>query len=95
MTISRAAPLLLATLITGCAATKFSIVGEDEYRLSKDSSACAAGSPQAVLTELRSEAAKFCAGRKHVPAETGQETEYGIPFLRCASASLTFRCSPP
>lgn len=80
--------------MAGCASTKFSIVGENQYQLARISNGCAAGNPTAVLDQLRDESVKFCAGRKEVPVEIASSTEYGIPVVRCASATLTFSCKP-
>ena len=86
------ATIAALALLAGCAtSSQFSTVGED-FKLSKMSGGCAAGSPSAVLEDLRQEALKFCAGRKETPTEVTSTTEIGIPAIRCASASLTFRC---
>lgn len=79
-------------LISGCASTQFSTIGKEEYRLSKMSDACAIGAPSSVLSHLREESVKFCAGRKEVPIEIASSSEMGIPYIRCTSATLTFRC---
>lgn len=84
--------IVVALLLTGCASTQFAVVGDNEYKVSKMSDACAAGSPSSALDALRQEALKFCAGRKETPVETSSSSEFGIPAIRCASATLTFRC---
>lgn len=78
--------------LSGCASAQFSIVGKDEYMLTKMSDACAIGVPNSVLNHLREEATKFCAGRKELPVEITYSTEMGIPAIRCTSATLRFRC---
>lgn len=83
-----------ALLLSGCASAQFSLVGKDEYRLTKMSDACAIGSPSSVLNFLREEALKFCSGRKELPVEITSDSETGIPAVRCTSATLTFRCEP-
>lgn len=72
--------------------TRFDVVGKDEYQLSKMSDACAAGTPSLTLDYIRQEAIRFCAARKQVPLELEATTEYGIPVIRCASATLRFQC---
>lgn len=84
----------LVLACAGCASTQFSLVGENEYRLSKASDACAIGSPDSVLAHIRQEAVRFCAGRKEAPVELSAETTMGIPAIRCTSATITFRCAP-
>lgn len=84
--------MVSALLLSGCASAQFSLVGKDEYRLTKMSDACAIGNPSALLNHLREESVKFCAGRKEMPVELTASTEMGIPVVRCTSATLTFRC---
>jgi len=86
--------LIVSTLVSGCAGAKFAVIGENEYHLSKLSDACAIGSPSSLLTHLRGEAEKFCAGRNEIPVETESDTTMGIPAIRCTSAELTFSCKP-
>lgn len=86
--------LAIAVLLAGCAQIKFAPEGDDKFRLTKNSDACAVGSPDAVKHELRNEAAKLCAMRREKPVEVESDGEYGIPWLRCASATAVFRRSP-
>lgn len=83
---------LACLFLAGCASTEFSVIAQDEYQLYRWSDACAAGSPAAVLDGLRAEAVKFCAARKERPVELAVETQYGIPVIRCADATLRFKC---
>lgn len=85
---------LAALLLSACATTEFRDLGGDTYELYRFSDACAAGNPETVLATLRAEAAKFCAARKERPVEVSTETQFGIPVIRCADATLKFRCSP-
>lgn len=86
--------VLAALLAAGCATTDFKDLGDDTYELYRFSDACAAGNPETVLATLRAEAAKFCAARKERPVEVSTETQFGIPIIRCADATLKFKCSP-
>lgn len=94
MRIRLAIIALAAVALSGCVSTQFSLVGKDEYRLTKNSDACAVGNPTSLLNFLREEALKFCSGRKEFPVEIASGTEMGIPAIRCTSATLTFRCAP-
>jgi hypothetical protein len=85
-------PFVIITTLSGCATTEFKTVDKDTYQLSKNSDACAAGAPSSALNHLKMEAEKFCAGRKEIPEEIESSTEIGIPYIRCASAKLTFKC---
>lgn len=82
------------TLLAGCASVQFGVTDDHEYTMHKISDACAAGIPNQTLHFLRQEATKFCATRKEWVVETASETQFGIPLVRCASATLRFRCSP-
>jgi hypothetical protein len=62
--------------------------------LSKTSDACAIGSPSSVLNHLHDESVKFCAGKNEKPTEITSSSEMGIPYIRCTSATLTFKCVP-
>lgn len=87
--------LTLTTLILcGCASSNFKAISENEYELSKMSDACSVGSANSVLNHLREESSKFCAGRKEKPVEIRSESVMAIPALRCASATLVFKCVP-
>jgi hypothetical protein len=94
MTSIRAAILVMLVLLAGCMSTKFAALPNDEYKISRMSDACAAGSPSSALDALRQEAVKFCAGRKETVVETSSSSEFGIPAVRCASATMTFKCAP-
>ena len=87
--------LALLAVLAGCVSARFSVVGENEYQLTKMSDACAIGMPSLALANLREEAMKFCAGRKEAPIEIETKTHVGIPAIRCASATLRFRCATP
>jgi hypothetical protein len=88
------ATLSLALAMTGCAQMHFQALPDDQFRLTKNSDACVIGSPDAVKGDLWMEAVKLCTLRRESPVEVESSGEYGIPYIRCASASLTFRCAP-
>lgn len=85
---------VILVILSGCAKTQFYAMDDDTYRLTKNSDACAIGSPDGVKGDLWMEATRFCAGRREFPVEISASGEYGIPYLRCASAELVFRCQP-
>ncbi len=85
----------IPVLLSGCVSTQFTSISENEYAFSKMSDACAAGSPTSLLNHLRGEAIKFCAGRKEIPIEISSSTEMGIPYVRCTSGILRFKCEAP
>lgn len=87
-----AIPVLV--LMAGCAGARFSTNDDGSFKLAKRSEMCALGSPNAVKQDLAMEAAKLCAMRREVPVEIESDSEYGIPYLRCASAWAVYRCEP-
>lgn len=84
----------MLVLLSGCAGARFSANDDGSFKLSKLSEMCVLGSPDAVKQDLAMEAAKLCAMRREVPVEIESDSEYGIPYLRCASAWATYRCEP-
>jgi len=86
------AAIAAALSLASCMGVQFKDAGDDTFSLRKISGACAAGNPEAVLEELRQEAAKFCAGRREKVREISADGKGGIPFVRCAEATLTFAC---
>lgn len=88
----RASCLVFVFLLHGCASIKFSANENNEYTMQKSSDACAAGMPSKTLDFLRQEAVKFCAGRKEITEEISTDEVIGIPIIRCAEATLRFRC---
>lgn len=78
--------------LSGCASVNFKALDNDEYEFSKVSDACAAGIANSTLDFLKFEANKFCALRKEKFFEISSDTITGIPFFRCAEASLKFKC---
>lgn len=86
--------MLAALFATACVPTRFAIRGENTYWLHKLSSACVLGTEAGIHGELWMEAARFCAARKEAPEIISSTFEYGIPYIRCASLEIEFRCIP-
>lgn len=84
---------LMVLVISGCASSGVVPAGRNTFILSKVSAACGFGSPDALKSDLYREAAASCTPQTDFePSEfTGTN---GIPAVRCASAQLTFKCSP-
>lgn len=79
-------------LMAGCASTGVVPVGEDTYMLAKTSAACGFRSSSGTKAKLYEEAGAFCR-KQGKQVETVDVTgKDGIPFARCASAELHFRC---
>ena len=89
-------PILLPLLlVAGCASSGVVPADKGSFMLTKVSAACGYGSPEALKTDLYREAGAHCStqGKQLETVEfTGTQ---GIPVVRCASASLNFRCVAP
>lgn len=86
--------IILALLATGCATVKFTSMDDGAFKLTRNSDLCAVGSSDAIRPQLLNEASKLCAMRREVPVEIESGSEYGIPYMRCASAWAIYRCEP-
>jgi hypothetical protein len=85
------AALLLVVLLSGCA-TGVVQTDKDTYMTSKVSAAGAMGSPESLLADLYGEANQHCGSRGQAVQTLETKPEGGIPFVRAARASLTFKC---
>jgi hypothetical protein len=84
--------LLFALVTSGCSSTGVVPIDRDTYMVAKTSAACGFRSADGTKAKLYREANKFCA-KKNRSIETVEVTgRDGIPFARCASAELRFRC---
>lgn len=82
----------LMLILAGCSSTGVVPVDRDTYMVAKTSPACGFRSADGTKAKLYREANKFCA-KKNRQIETVEVTgRNGIPFARCASAELRFRC---
>ncbi|MFT6288853.1 MAG: hypothetical protein ACJA09_003618 [Alcanivorax sp.] len=90
------AVLVPAVLVSiGCTPSRnFSASEDDIYSISQSAPLCASVTSSKILEDIRNQAAEFCAGRKEVPVEVSNEMIGGITAVRCASATLRFKCDP-
>ena len=84
--------MMLALLLAGCASTGIVPIGQDTYMLTKKSPACGFASAEGTKADLYLEANAFCAERKKQIQTVEAIARDGVPFVRCASAELHFRC---
>ena len=85
--------VLVSSALSACS-TGVVQTEKDVYMLSHRSGACAFGSGGAQEADAYKDANAFC-GTKNLRVETvSMEAKDGIPFARCASANLKFRCVP-
>lgn len=90
--LTKAITTALAVVIAGCAQTQIAPMGDGEYWVRQESAACAAGVPDAVLMDAHREARALCAAQNAVVKVITEQTEMGIPVIRCTSAEVRFRC---
>lgn len=62
--------------------------------ISQRSGACAFGSSGAQEADVYKEANAFCSAKNMKVETASSDAKDGIPFARCASANLKFRCVP-
>lgn len=82
-----------AAQVAGCASTGVFPIGQDTYVLAQRGASCGYGPPAEVAADLYREANAFCAGQKKQLMPVKINYRAGIPFARCASAELQFRCT--
>lgn len=84
--------VILAMVVTACSSTGVVPIGQETYMLAKTSPACGFRSADATKADLYREANDFCLEQKKQLETVKVTARDGIPFVRCASAELQFRC---
>jgi len=85
--------LVLALVLTGCVISSGVVpIGQGIYMLSKKSAGCGFSSAEGTKADLYVEANAFCAEQKKQIETVNAIARDGVPFVRCASAELQFRC---
>jgi hypothetical protein len=87
--------LALGLLVAGCASSGVVPADKGSFMLTKVSAACGYGSPDALKTDLYREAGTHCSGQGKQLETVDFAGVQGIPVVRCASATLNFRCVAP
>lgn len=82
----------LTMILAGCSSTGIVPIDRDTYMVAKTSSACGFRSADGTKAKLYREANKFCAKKNRQIQTVDVTGRDGIPFARCASAELRFRC---
>jgi len=80
-----------SALAAGCATDAVVPLGRDAYAIS--SPACGTGATESASAELRRRAAAFCAQQAAELTSADARAKGGIPFLKCPSVELQFRCA--
>lgn len=80
--------------LAGCSSGGPVKMGPNTYYLTKKSAGCGFSGGEGSKAELLREADRFCTS-KGMQSEAIKETaKNGVPFVRCASAEVTFKCVP-
>lgn len=89
----RKADLTLAVLaLAGCSSGGPVKTGPDTYYLTKKSAGCGFSGGEGSKAALLREANEFCAKQGKDIQALSTEAKHGVPFVRCASAEITFKC---
>lgn len=85
--------LIAITLFAaGCVSSGVVPTDGDAYMLTKKSPGCGFSSAEGVKADIYAEANDFCTGKGRRVRTVDVIARDGVPFVRCASAELHFRC---
>lgn len=84
--------VVLALVLTGCASSGVVHIGQGTYMLSKKSAGCGFSSAEGTKADLYIEANAFCTEQRKQLETVNAIARDGVPFVRCASAEIQFRC---
>ncbi len=85
--------LVLAAMISGCS-TGVVQMDKDTYMVSEKAGGCGFATAGGQEADAYKKANKFCATKGMAVETITADTKGGVPFARCASADLKFRCVP-
>ena len=85
--------LLLAALVSGCS-TGVVQMDKNTYMVSEKAAGCGFATSGGQEADAYKKANKFCSAKNMTVETISSETKGGVPFARCASADLKFRCVP-
>lgn len=81
--------------LTACMSTGPVPMGQNQYSISKTSKACGFRDAGGVKADIYEEMNEFCAKQQKVPEVTAIQANDGVIGIRCASATVEFRCVVP
>jgi hypothetical protein len=84
--------VMCVVALSACASGGPVKTGPNTYYLTKKSASCGIGGGEGAKADLLREANAFCAKQGKQIQMLDAKAEKGTPFVRCASAELTFRC---
>ncbi len=85
--------LVLTMLVAGCS-TGVVQMDKDTYMVSEKAAGCGFATAGGQEADAYKKANKFCAAKNMAVETITADTKSGVPFARCASADLKFRCVP-
>jgi hypothetical protein len=89
----RLVALLIALLLAGCS-TGIAKTDKDTYMVSEKAGGCGFATAGGQEADAYKKANEFCAARNLNVETVSSNAQGGIPFARCASADLKFKCVP-
>ena len=84
--------ILSALFIISCTSTGVVPIGSGTYMISKKAAGCGFSSAEGTKADLYIEANQYCMQNQKQLETVNVVTRDGVPFVRCASAELQFRC---
>lgn len=81
--------------LTGCASTGVVPTGPNSYMIGKTSAGCGFRSADGTTAKLYRQANAYCSAQGKQILTLDVTARDGIPFARCASARLQFKCLAP
>lgn len=85
--------LFCVALLAGCSSGIVQME-ENTYMLSEKAGGCGFATASGQEAQAYKKANKFCAAKGMHVETISSTTNKGIPFVRCASATLKFKCVP-
>lgn len=83
-----------AIALAGCASGGPVQMSPGVYLLTKKSAGCGFTGGEGSKVALLKEAGAFCAQQGKQVDTLSADAQHGVPFARCASAEVRFRCVP-
>lgn len=87
--------LSLPLLLSACMSTGPVPMGQNQYSISKTSKACGFRDAGGVKADIYEEMNEFCTKQQKAPEVTAIQANDGVIGVRCASATVEFRCVAP
>ena len=87
--------LIAPLALSACMSTGPVPMGQNHYSISKTSKACGFRDAGGVKADIYEEMNEFCTKQQRAPEITAIQANDGVIGVRCASATVEFRCVVP